>query len=329
MADRSRSRTRTGRGGRRDDAVRWAAEPTERRTPFALAEVVPEEGRPWRRLLRLDGEDCSHVDLRDPTRIEFAYVRRIADLADLLKPPRQPLDALHLGGGGFTLPRYLAVTRPGSRSEVAEVDPGLVELARAELDLRGTRGLRVRVGDGRAVLERRPDASADLVVLDAFHGTTVPAHLTTVECVAEAARALRPGGAFAANVIDMPPLPVARAVCAAACAVFAHVAIVATRKVVRGRQGGNVVVLASAAPLPLQELTRRALAGPVPELVVGEGQLTSWLGGARPEHDPPGDDAPAPAVAAPSAAPDPSPAAPPPGKLSGCDASPGSGTRPS
>jgi len=298
MADRSRRRSRTGRGSRRDDAVRWAAERTERRTPYALAEVVPEEGRPWRRLLRLDGEDCSHVDLRDPTRVEFAYVRRIADLADVLKAPREPLDALHLGGGGFTLPRYLAATRPGSRSEVAEVDPGLVELARAELDLRAMRGLRVRVDDGRAVLERRADASADLVVLDAFHGTTVPQHLTTVECVAHAARALRPGGAFAANVIDMPPLPVARAVCAAACAVFAHVAIVATRKVVRGRQGGNVVVLASAAPLPLAELTRRALAGPVPELVVGEGQLTTWLGGARPAHDPPAPEVPAPAAVA-------------------------------
>lgn len=319
----ARSRSRTGRGSRRDDTVRWAAERVARQTPFALAEVVPEERRPWRRLLRLDGEDCSHVDLRDPERIEFAYVRRIADLADLLAPPRAPLDALHLGGGGFTLPRYLAATRPGSRSEVAEIDPGLVELARAALGLRTDRALRVRVDDARAVLARRPPQSADLVVLDAFHGTSVPAHLTTVECVAHAARALRPGGAFAANVIDAPPLAAARALTAAACAVFAHVAIVATRKVVRGRQGGNVVVLAAAAPLPLRELGRRALAGPVPELVLGGEELVRWLGGARPAHDPP---EPEPAPAAEPEAP---PPASPPEKLAGCDASPGSGTRPS
>lgn len=281
-------RSRTGRGSRRDDAVRFAAERVELRTPFALAEVIPEEGRPWRRLLRLDGEDCSHVDLRDPTRIDFAYVRRFADLADVLAPPRTPLDALHLGGGGFTLPRYLAATRPGSRSEVAEIDPELVALARAQLGLRTDgRTLRVRVADARAVLERRRADSADLVVLDAFHGTFVPTHLTTVEFVAGAARVLRPGGAFAANVIDAPPLPAARALTAAAREVFAHVAIVATRKVVRGRQGGNVVILAaaSAAALPHAELTRRALRSPVPELLLGGEELTSWLGGARPARD--------------------------------------------
>lgn len=282
----SRSRSRTGRGGRRDDAVRWAAERVERRTPYALAEVVPEEGRPWRRLLRLDGEDCSHVDLREPQRIEFAYVRRIADVADALAPARAPLRVLHLGGGGFTLPRWLEATRPGSHSEVAEIDPELVALAREALGLRTGPRLRVRVADAREMLRRRTPGSADLVVLDAFHGTNVPEHLTTVEFVREAARALAPGGAFAANVIDSPPLPVARAVTAAACAVFAHVAIVATRKVVRGRQGGNVVVIGSAAPLPLRDLSRRALAGQVPELLVGGEELASWLGGAKPLHDP-------------------------------------------
>lgn len=256
-------------------------------TAFAVAEVIPEGGRPWRRLLRLDGEDCSHVDLRDPTKIDFAYVRRFADLVDVLAPPGAPIDALHLGGGGFTLPRYVAATRPGSRSEVAEIDRELVALAKAELGLRPGRDLRVRVADARAVLERRPPASADLVVLDAFQGTEVPPHLTTVECLAAARRTLRDGGAFAANVIDVPPLAATRALVAGVRAVFPHVAIVATRKVVRGRQGGNLVVLASATPLPRSELRSRALAGAVPELLVAGAELAAWAGAARAQHDPP------------------------------------------
>ena len=43
-------------------------------------------------------------------------------------PPRRALDAVFVGGGGFTLPRWLAATRPGSRSRVLEVDGDLVDL---------------------------------------------------------------------------------------------------------------------------------------------------------------------------------------------------------
>jgi spermidine synthase len=313
----SRGRSRGGRGSSRDER-RWPGERVERQTPFARAEVIPEPGRPWRRLLRLDGEDCSHVDLRDPRAIDFAYVRRFADLVDLLAPAGQALDVVHLGGGGFTLPRYVAATRPGSRNEVAEIDPGLVTLAREQLGLRTDRLLRVRVADGRELLERRDPGAADLVVLDAFHGTAVPAHLTTAELLAAARRALRPGGLFAANVIDAPPLETSRAVAAGAAEVFDAAAIVATRKVLRGRQGGNVVVLGAAGrALPLAEIGRRALRGGVPELVVGGAELAQWLGGAKPRRDPPPPAAPA------------APAAPAPEKLQRCDASPGSGTPPS
>jgi spermidine synthase len=161
---------------------------------LADAEVIPEAERPWRRLLRLDGEDASHVDLRDPTRLEFAYVRRLADLADLLGPPRTPLRVLHLGGGACTLARYLAATRPGSRQEVAEPDGALLELARDHLGLRTSPALRVRVLDGREVLERRPPGSADLVVLDAFVGTDVPAQLADPGAIAAVLRALLPAG---------------------------------------------------------------------------------------------------------------------------------------
>ncbi len=282
--DRDRDRDRRGPARRRADQ-RWSAGRVTVQTHFALAEVIPEPGRPWRRLLRLDGEDCSHVDLRDPTKIEFAYVQRFADVVDLLAPPGAPIEAVHLGGGGFTLPRYVAATRPGSRSEVAELDPDLVTLAKAELGLETGRELRIRAYDAREALTHRPDGSADLVVLDAFLGTQVPPHLRTTEFLADAARTLRPGGVFAANVIDAPPPLTARALLAGLLETFPHAALVATRKVVRGRQGGNIVLLGSPAPLRIEDLRRRALAGPVPELVVAGADLTAWVGSGRPDRD--------------------------------------------
>jgi spermidine synthase len=246
---------------------------------------VPEPGRPWRRLLRLDGEDAAHVDLRDPARLEFAYVRRLGDLADVLAPRGRPLDALFLGGGAFTLPRYVAATRPGSRSVVAEIDPGILDLARAHLGLRTSPALRVRVADARTVLARRRPGTTDLVVLDAFRGEDVPAHLATLECARLARRALRDGGAYAVNVIDAPPLHAARAHAATLRVAFGHVAVVAARKVVRGRQGGNVVFVASSAPLPADALRTRALRGPSPELVLAGADVEAFAAGARPLRD--------------------------------------------
>jgi spermidine synthase len=256
-----------------------AAERIAVRTDLALAEVIPEAERPWRRLLRLDGEDASHVDLRDPTRLEFAYVRRLADLADLLGPPGAPLAAVHLGGGACTLARYVQATRPGSRQEVAEPDGGLLALARAHLGLRTSPALLVRVLDGRVLLDRRRPGEADLIVLDAFVGTEIPAQLADAGAVAAARRALGPAGCFAANVVDVPPLAAARALGARVAAAFPHVALTASRKVVRGRQGGNVVLAASAVALPVAALRARALRGPVPELVLDDEEARTWLGG--------------------------------------------------
>lgn len=195
-------------------------------------------------------------------------MRRLGDLVDLVAPPRREVVALHLGGGGFTLPRYVAHTRPGSRQTVAEINPVLPDLAREHLGLVTGRELKVRIEDAGVILERRSDASADLVVLDCFHGTLVPEHLVTPAAMAHAARVLRPGGFFAANVIDVPPLPVARALAGVLADTFPHLAVVAARKVLRGRQGGNVVLVAAHRGLPERELTTRALRGSAPELVL-------------------------------------------------------------
>jgi len=254
------------------------------RTRYALAEVLPEPSRPWRRLLRMDGEDAAHVDIEHPERIEFAYVRRLADVADLVAPKGHPIDALHLGGGGFTLPRYIAATRPRSRSEVAEIDQGVLELARQHLGLRTSRELRVRVADARHVVERRRDASADLVVLDAFEGAEMPGHLVTAEFAREARRVLRPRGLFAANVIDVPPLEATRRLGATLAFAFAQVVVVGPRKVLRGRVGGNAVLVAGQR-VPGGALRVRASRGAPPEIVLGGDALRSFIAGARPSRD--------------------------------------------
>ena len=73
-------------------------------------------------------------------------------------------------------------------------------------------------------------------------------------------RVLKPSGVYALNVIDVPPLDAVRAHDGVLRAAFAHVAWVAPPGVLRARAPGNVVLLASAAPLPLAALRRAATA---------------------------------------------------------------------
>ena len=251
----------------RERRARPRPEPVECRTELALAEIVADQFRPSTRTLLLDGREAGQVDLNDPRRLTFAYMRRIADLIDAFRPPGAGIDALHLGGGAFALPRYLAATRPASVSEVFELDGGVVRLAREHLKLRTSPRLRVKVGDAADLLPAKPDRSADLVIGDAFDGPHVPARLSTPQFAAHVQRVLRPAGVYALNVIDVPPLDEARAHATLLRDAFAHVLWVAPPGVLRARAPGNVVLLASDAALPEAALRRAATAAVPRELV--------------------------------------------------------------
>ncbi|MER7893374.1 fused MFS/spermidine synthase [Micromonospora sp. NPDC094482] len=244
------------------------------------AELVPDRDRPGSWTLLLDGAPQSHVDLTDPTHLEFEYVRRLAAAVDLIAPAGAPLRVLHLGGGALTLPRYVSATRPGSTQRVAEVDGALVELVRRVLPWPADPRLRVRVADARAVLTGSRDASYDVVVADVFAGARTPAHLTSVEYAAEVARVLHPAGWYLANLADGPPLRHARGQVATVRAVLPRAAMVGDAAVLRGRRYGNLVLLAGRVEPPVPELTRRAAGDWFPGRVVAGGDLDRFAGGA-------------------------------------------------
>src|SRR5215217_5309163 len=81
---------------------------------FGTAELLRDLDRPNGWLLSVDGVAQSYVDLDNPTHLEFEYVRRIGDVLDRLSEPGKSMDAVHIGGGACTIPRYVAATRPGS-----------------------------------------------------------------------------------------------------------------------------------------------------------------------------------------------------------------------
>lgn len=272
MADKQRRRGRT-------------AEPVRADVTSGSAELEPDPDRAGAWTLRLHGAPQSHVDLNDPTWLEFEYVRRLGHVVDLIAEPGKPLRAFHLGGGGLTLPRYVAATRPRSRQQVAELDGGLVEFIRTALPWDRNWQIRIRTGDAREVVAKAPEAVFDLLVVDVFANSRVPAHLTSVEFVAEAARTLVPDGVYAANLADGGRLDFVRSQVATVRSVFPEVLLIADPAVLRGRRFGNVLVVGSHRALPVADLSRRTAADPFPGRVEHGAALAAFPGGAAVVHD--------------------------------------------
>ncbi|MDQ3150598.1 MAG: fused MFS/spermidine synthase [Actinomycetota bacterium] len=236
-------------------------------------------------LLYLGGTAQSHVDLDDPTHLEFEYARRLGHVVDLMAPEGVPLRALHLGGGALTLPRYLAVTRPGSPQHVVENNEDLVALVVERLPLWPNWPVQVEIADAREALERVPAGTVELLVSDVFAGPRIPAHLTSREFVAAVRRALAGGGTYAANIADSAPLAFARSQLATVRSGFEHVCVLVEPTVLDGRRFGNLVLVASSEPLPVDELARRAAADPFPARVLHGTTLDALVGDAAPIVD--------------------------------------------
>ena len=245
-----------------------------------LAELIPDRERARGWTLVLEGAPQSYVDLDDPAYLAFEYQRRLGHVIDLTAPPHQPLHVVHLGGGAFTLARYVAATRPRSTQQIIEVDAPLVQLIRRELPLDPQARIRVRSADARAGLGRIPDDWADLVIADVFSAARTPAHLTSAEFLAEVRRVLKSGGQYAANLADGPPLAHLRGQIATAASLFPELALAADPTVWRGRRFGNAVLLASDLPLAVAELTRRVATDPHPGRVEHGRALADFTGGA-------------------------------------------------
>jgi spermidine synthase len=216
-------------------------------TEYYCVRIEAEPGEPRHRSLWLDQLRHGFVDLDDPTHHDIRYVRLLAAVVDTLAPG--PIDALHIGGAAFTIPRYVEATRPGSDQLVFEIDRELVDIAERELGLTLDDRLRVRVGDARLAFRDLDDDRYDLIVGDAFGSEAVPWHLTTVEVVAELDRLLRDGGIYAVNLIDGPDGRFAAAQAATLAEHFDHVAVIDPSAAGELPELFNRIVLASNEPL--------------------------------------------------------------------------------
>ena len=260
-----------------------ASGPSARLSDGSIASIVRSGfANGWE--LEVAGTPQSHVDLDDPTHLHFEYVARMGAVIDRLRMPGQPLTAVHLGAGALTIPRYIEATRPGSRQQVIELEPELVNLVREHLPFPRGASIRVRIGDAREGLSRLPAGlvgNVDLLVSDVYSGSQTPAHLTTIEFYTAAMRLLAPDGVLLVNVADGKGLAFARRQVATVRAVLPEVIVLAEVQTLKGRRFGNLVIAASPVPLPTEWLPRLMAAGPHPAKVAQGAELDEFVRGAR------------------------------------------------
>ena len=247
--------------------------------------IETDAADPSVRVLVLDGLTHAAVDLGDPTDLEFGYVRRFADATAPLRAELGAApDVLHIGGGGFTFPRFIEAQHPNARQTVLELDPRIYEIAQSELGYVPHDSIDVQVGDARQSIRALPSDAFDIVVGDAFGGLAVPWHLTTREMLDQIDRVLRPGGQYVVNIIDYPPLRFVRAEAATAGSVFSNVAVIARTSTIDGDNGGNLVLYASDTPLDAgaveDEIARRNEAS-ITRVLAAPDDVRAFIGDAQ------------------------------------------------
>lgn len=141
----------------------------------------------------------SAIEPGNPRAVPVEYVRyALLGLAHHGRPRRVLM--VGLGGGTFTTLIHRAL--PDVTIDAVEIDPVVVEAARAHFGLREDERYRVHVADAVEWMGRG-DSRYDFILLDAYAGEEIPPALGTEAFFRAVARRLAPGGVVAINIAEM------------------------------------------------------------------------------------------------------------------------------
>lgn len=155
------------------------------------------------RLLFLDRLLHSYLVPDEPLVLKYDYLKIFADIIKYGALENQTPRVLHLGGGGYSLPRYVEAVYPGSTNDVVEIDPMVTEVAHEYLGLPWNTAIRTYNEDARLFLMKRQSPERyDIVVGDVFNDVATPYHLTTLEFARLVKSNMADGGVYLVNIVD-------------------------------------------------------------------------------------------------------------------------------
>lgn len=155
------------------------------------------------RVMRTDYLQQGWVDLADLDYLDMNFERVARAVIERCIRTRGKVTAFVIGGGTYTVPRWVARRWPSAAVDVAEIDPLVVEANCRALGLGAIPGIRTLAEDARNALDDLPeDRQYNLIYADAYGAYSMPFHLTTDEFNRNLAQHLNPGGVYVLNVID-------------------------------------------------------------------------------------------------------------------------------
>jgi spermidine synthase len=141
----------------------------------------------------------------------YCYEQIYAAVTHRLSRDKDKLSVLGIGGGGYVFPRYIGEVWPGSRVDVAEIDPGVTKAAMEAFGLEKDTAINIFTMDARnyvdELLERMGNGKEvrryDFIYGDAFNDYSVPYQLVTKEFNDKIAKVLTDDGVYMINVVDV------------------------------------------------------------------------------------------------------------------------------
>ena len=207
------------------------------------------------KVLTLDHLVHSYNAVGDPLKLRYSYEQVGAELAQFLIDRDGQLNTLFIGGGGYTLPRYIEALWSDAKIDVAEVDPAVTRVVFEHMDVPHNPNIISYNMDARQYLISTAGSKRyNFILGDAFNDFSVPYHLTTKEFNQLVRDHLADNGIYMLNLIDGGELPFATAVMRTLRSVFPYVYFLPVNKAYQNTQRNTMLVLASPQPIDMVKL---------------------------------------------------------------------------
>ena len=233
------------------------------------------------RVLTLDKLVHSYVDLDDPTFLVYGYEKVLGDLSTYVGWKDPQFRSLFIGGGGYTMPRFIESRFPESVVEVVEIDPEVTEVVHEYFGMPRDTRIVTYNEDARTKFLDLPEGGYDLIVGDAFDHFSVPYHLTTLEFNERVEELLEDGGLYTLNVVDkLHKGRFLRAVVHTLQQTFDYVYVMRNNDNWEGDLRHTYVVAASNEAIPIArvaEANARAGRGRLALHVMPPGAFRDWI----------------------------------------------------